>query len=241
MTEQPHYPAYWAVVPAAGSGRRMGSDTPKQYLKLHGRSVLEHTLTRLLAHPAISGVVVALAADDPYWPSIEISSGKPVWHVVGGAERCHSVRNALQLLQGEGSAHDWVLVHDAARPCLRHADLTLLIEQLDGHPVGGLLGLPIHDTIKRTDSSATVVETVPREGLWRALTPQMFRLGTLARALDQALDDGFLVTDEASAIEHAGLQPLMVEGQADNLKITRPQDLQLAELFLLQQSQEQEE
>ncbi len=231
-------PRYWALVPAAGSGRRMGSDTPKQYLKLHGRSVLEHTLSRLLAHPDIAGAVVVLAAGDPYWPSIDIASGKPVWHVVGGDERCHSVQNGLQRLAREGGDDDWVLVHDAARPCVRPSDLDRLIQGLRDHPVGGLLALPIHDTIKRADQAQQVVETVPRDGLWRALTPQMFRIGALSAALDRALSDGFLVTDEASAMEHAGHAPCLVEGEPDNLKITRPHDLALAELFLARQAEE---
>lgn len=223
---------FWAIVPAAGMGTRMGSDVPKQYLKLGERTVLEHVLARLGNHPRISGVVVALAEDDPYWPELHPDSAAPVYPVTGGAERCHSVLNALNALPEEAAADDWVLVHDAARPCLRSADLDRLLDTLVQHPVGGLLGLPVADTMKRTDEEGRVLETVPRENLWRALTPQMFRLGPLRAALQQSLDHGCLVTDEATAMEYCGYRPLMVEGHSDNIKITRPEDLALAELYL---------
>ncbi len=226
---------FWAVVPAAGSGRRMGAELPKQYLPLHGRTVIEHTLERLASHPAIAGVVVVLAADDRHFESLGLSLRVPLWRADGGAERCHSVRNALTLLTTRAGDDDWVLVHDAARPCLRHADLDHLLERLEAHPVGGLLGLPVADTMKRTDADGEVVETVSRERLWRALTPQMFRLGMLRAALDDALAAGELVTDDAAAMERLGHRPRMVEGHGDNLKITRPQDLALAELYLQQQ------
>ena len=225
---------YWAVIPAAGVGKRMQADRPKQYLELHGRTVLEHTLSRFLDHPRISGVVVALTDGDPYWQELAISHPKLVT-ASGGEERCHSVLNALQVLRARAGADDWVLVHDAARPCLRREDLDHLIETLAYHPVGGLLGLPVADTMKRTAADDTVVETVPREHLWRALTPQMFRLGELRTALDSALQNQRLVTDDASAMELMGKAPKMIEGHGDNIKITRPQDLMLAELYLAQQ------
>jgi len=226
---------FWAVVPAAGSGRRMGAEMPKQYLPLHGRTVIEHTLERLASHPAIAGVVTVLSGDDERFDALGIHLRVPLWRAAGGAERCHSVRNALDVLHPHADADDWVLVHDAARPCLRHADLDRLLESLEGHPVGGLLGLPVADTVKRTDATGDVVETVSRERLWRAMTPQMFRFGMLRDALDDALAAGELVTDDAAAIERMGHRPRMVEGHADNLKITRPQDLALAELYLQQQ------
>ena len=225
---------FWAVIPAAGVGKRMGSDVPKQYLPLHGKTVIEHTLDRFLDHPAIAGVVVAISAGDEYWAELGLSM--PHLHVVtGGTERCHSVLNALDYLEGIAKATDWVLVHDAARPCLRDTDVQQLIDTLAEHAVGGLLGLPVSDTVKRTDASGRVETTVPRDNLWRALTPQMFRLGDLRQALSAALEQGVLVTDDASAMEFVGKAPLMVEGHADNIKITRPQDLPLAELYLHQQ------
>lgn len=224
----------WAVVPAAGSGRRMGSDIPKQYLSLRGRRVIDHTLLRLANHPLIAAVVVAVASDDPYW-SVPAGAASPIQSVIGGAERCHSVLNGLDRLGDLAASGDWVLVHDAARPCLRHEDIDRLLDGLGNHPVGGLLGLPVADTVKRTDAEGSVLETVPRERLWRALTPQMFRLGVLRRALADAVAGGRVVTDEAGAMELAGFRPKMIEGHADNIKITRPGDLPLAELFMQQQ------
>lgn len=225
-------PKYWGIVPAAGIGSRMQADRPKQYLPLAGRTVIEHTLERLAGHPALAGTVVALAADDKYWPDIRVGLQVPVEEAEGGAERCNSVLNALMALQSRARPDDWVLVHDAARPCLRREDIERLMGELDEHPVGGLLGLPVADTVKRTDAEGAVVETVDRRNLWRALTPQMFRYGELREALVHALDRGWLVTDEASAIELAGKKPQMVEGAPENIKITRPGDLALAEFFL---------
>ncbi len=229
-------PKYWAVIPAAGVGKRMQADRPKQYLALHGRTVLEHTLVRFLDHPHISGVVVVLTDGDPYWQELAITHPKLVT-APGGKERCHSVMNALQVLRGQAAEEDWVLVHDAARPCLRREDIDHLIHALSDHAVGGLLGQPVADTMKRTSADDAVIETVSRDHLWRALTPQMFRLGELYEALDSALKNHQLVTDESSAMELAGKAPKMVEGQGDNIKITRPQDLRLAELYLAEQQE----
>jgi 2-C-methyl-D-erythritol 4-phosphate cytidylyltransferase len=231
-------PRFWAVVPAAGAGSRMSAALPKQYLSLLGAPIIAHTLERLCTHPRISGVVVALSPGDPHWPGIHQPPGCPLWSVDGGVERCHSVLNGLRRLSAQAAADDWVLVHDAARPCVRRADLDLLIDTLHDHPVGGLLGIPVADTLKRTDALGEVLETVPREGLWRAATPQMFRIGALGAALQGALARGQLVTDDASAMELAGQRPLMIEGHPDNIKITRPQDLGLAALYLQQQAQE---
>ena len=228
---------YWAVIPAAGVGKRMQADRPKQYLELHGRTVLEHSLSRFLDHPQISGVVVAVSDGDPYWRDLGIEHPK-LAVASGGEERCHSVLNALEVLRAQAGAEDWVLVHDAARPCLRREDLDHLILTLSEHPVGGLLGLPVADTMKRTAADDIVIETVAREHLWRALTPQMFRLGELHDALDMALKNNRLVTDDASAMELAGKAPKMVEGHGDNIKITRPQDLVLARLHLAQQEKD---
>jgi len=225
-------PRCWAVIPAAGVGARMQADRPKQYLPLLGKTVIEHTLQRLLLHPHISGVVVAISSDDGWWPEVKIEAGKPLWVAAGGDERCHSVLNALQTLSAQAADQDWVLVHDAARPCLRSADIDELIRRCEAHPVGGLLAVPVKDTLKRADAAQTVQETVDRDRLWHAQTPQMFRLGELRDALQQALDANALVTDEASAMERAGHAPLLVEGHADNIKITHPEDLALAELYL---------
>ncbi len=235
MNSSKRLPEWWAVVPAAGVGRRMGGERPKQYLELHGRRVIDHTLGRLAAHAGLRGLVVAIGAEDEFWRPPDLA--RPLETVIGGDERCHSVLNALEHLADRAGEDDWVLVHDAARPCLRGEDIDRLLSELSEHPVGGLLGLPVADTVKRTDTRGEVLETVSREGLWRALTPQMFRLGLLRRALREALDANEWVTDEAAAIERAGYRPMMVEGHADNIKITRPQDLALAALYLAQQEE----
>ena len=228
MTE----PRYWAVVPAAGVGRRMGSAIPKQYLSLAGLSVIVRTLDTLLSHPRISGVAVAIGADDLWWNSIRLDTGKPLLRVNGGEERCHSVLNALYALRERAAPEDWVLVHDAVRPCLRSTDLDVLMETLKDDPVGGLLAVPVRDTMKRANADGRVSATVDRAALWHALTPQMFRLHVLLNALEQALEQGLLVTDDAAAVEALGLAPRLVEGRADNIKITRPEDLALAEFYL---------
>jgi 2-C-methyl-D-erythritol 4-phosphate cytidylyltransferase len=224
------------VIPAAGAGRRMQSSVPKQYLSLLGRAVLAHSIGRLAAHPAVCGITVALDAYDAYWDKLDLGLDVPLERVNGGEARCHSVLNALGALRKHADADDWVLVHDAARPCLRADDLRRLIDTLSDHPVGGLLAVPVHDTMKRADHGGQILDTVPRDGLWHAQTPQMFRLEALFKALRHAVDGGIAVTDEAMAIELTGARPLLVEGHADNIKITRPDDLALAEFYLQQQS-----
>ena len=228
---------FWAVVPAAGVGRRMGGEVPKQYLPLQGRRVIDHTLQRLLNHPLIEGAYVALSPEDAYWQECEHAADGRVMRVAGGEERCHSVLNALNELSSVAERNDWVLVHDAARPCLSTGDLDHLISSLREHPVGGLLGVPVQDTLKRVSASGDVDETVPRSDLWQAYTPQMFRLGLLTEALAEALSKDQLVTDDASAMELAGYRPLMVEGHAGNIKITRPADLELAAFYLARQAE----
>ena len=222
----------WAIVPAAGSGARMGSDVPKQYLKILGKTILEHTVERLASHPQISGVVVAVASGDKHWDTLKFETDKPVIKTLGGAERCHSVKNALYEVTAHAGDQDWVLVHDAARPCLRHEDLDNLFKQLSSHMVGGLLAYPVKDTMKRADDKHRVIETVERGGLWHALTPQMFRLHLIRKVLNDAINKGIVVTDESSAMEQAGYQPKLVEGHADNIKITTPGDLAVAEALL---------
>lgn len=234
MTE----PSFWAIVPAAGIGRRMGGAIPKQYLPLCGRAVIDHVIERILLHPSIDGLYLALSEDDGWWADTEFAGHPDLVRVAGGAERCHSVLNALEAAAARADPADWVLVHDAARPCVRRGDIDRLIQMLRSHEVGGLLGMPVHDTMKRTDAADRILETVERTHLWHAFTPQMFRFGLLLDALRRALEVGFLVTDEASAVERAGLRPIMVESRADNLKITRPEDLPLAAYYLEQQARE---
>ncbi|MFZ5466973.1 MAG: 2-C-methyl-D-erythritol 4-phosphate cytidylyltransferase [Pseudomonadota bacterium] len=223
----------WVVIPAAGIGARMAADRPKQYLMLGGRTVLEHTLACFADHPRVRGIVLAIALDDPFWPDLMLDVELPVHVVPGGDERSGSVLNALDLLAALGQPSDWVLVHDAARPNLAREDLDRLVAEVEQDAVGGILAVPVRDTMKRADGEGRIARTEPRDGLWHALTPQMFRLGLLRESLRQALEEGVQVTDEASALEQAGLRPLLVEGRADNIKITRPEDLSLAEFFLM--------
>lgn len=216
----------------------MGAEVPKQYLPLRGATVLECTLSRIMGCPLFVATVLVIAAGDTHWPRIAARFAERSLIVVqGGAERCHSVLNGLRALAGRAAPRDWVLVHDVARPCVRIEDIQHLIEQLRDHPVGGLLGTPVTDTKKSTDVAGNVTETVRREGLWRALTPQMFRYDMLSRALQAVVERGATVTDESAAMEMAGYAPRIVEGNADNIKITRPQDLALAEMYLQQQEQ----
>ena len=223
---------FWLVIPAAGIGARMAADRPKQYLQVAGRSILEHTLQRFLDHPALRGVVVSLAADDPYWPALAVASDPRIRRAAGGRERADSVLAGLETLKNEGAADDdWVLVHDAARPNLAVEDLQRLLDSLADDPVGGLLAVPARDTLKRAGADGRVQETVDRSVIWQAYTPQMFRLGALRQALAQALRAQVAITDEASAMEWAGLAPRLVEGRADNLKVTRPEDLQYLQVL----------
>ncbi|MBF0218260.1 MAG: 2-C-methyl-D-erythritol 4-phosphate cytidylyltransferase [Gammaproteobacteria bacterium] len=225
-------PRRWAVVVAAGVGKRMGSELPKQYLSLAGKPLLHRTLAPFLASPLVDAVVLVLAANDPYWPQLAISHAK-LHCCTGGAERSLSVANALTyIVSQQGQAQDWVLIHDAARPCLSEGDLERLIITLTNHPVGGLLASPVADTLKRANDRAEVVATVDRSHLWRALTPQMFRLQLLQQALVAVQAAGVAVTDDASAVEYLGLRPALVLGKSSNLKVTLPADLLLAEQIL---------
>jgi len=220
-------PAFWAVIPAAGVGARMAADRPKQYLQLGGRTILEHSLDCFLDHPCLKGVVVSIAADDPYWPGLACASDTRIQRAAGGRERADSVLNALLLLHAQGAAdNDWVLVHDAARPNLARDDLDRLLGELANDPVGGLLAVPARDTLKRADANGRVSATIDRSTVWQAYTPQMFRLGALHRALADSLGADVAITDEASAIEWSGQAPRLVEGRTDNIKVTRPEDLE---------------
>jgi 2-C-methyl-D-erythritol 4-phosphate cytidylyltransferase len=222
----------WALVPAAGSGRRFGGDVPKQYLHAAGKPLIGHALEALLAHPQTDGVVVALAADDPHWPGWTTLHGKPVVTCVGGVERADSVLAALHALP-ENVAHDaLLLVHDAARPNVRGGDLSKLIAAANTQRDGAILAAPVRDTLKASDADHRIEATVPRAGLWRALTPQAFRRDLLQRALQAAQAAGVTVTDEAMAVERLGLHPVLVEGREDNLKVTTPADLALVEFLL---------
>lgn len=223
---------FWVVIPAAGIGARMQADRPKQYLQVAGKSILEHTLQVFLGYPGLRGIVLSLAVHDEWWPQSELCGHPAIRVVEGGKERADSVLNALRALQASGAgAQDWVLVHDAARPLLSRRDLGELLRLLKDDEVGGLLAVPARDTLKRTDADRRVAATLPRQEVWHALTPQMFRLETLSQALELALQQAVAVTDEASAMEHAGHAPRLVQGSSLNFKITTPEDLQLFTLL----------
>lgn len=209
----------------------MGADKPKQYLPLLGKTILEHTLERLLALPQLRGLVVVLSATDDIGSGLGVMSHPLVRVVDGGRERCDSVLNGLMALRGQLSDSDWVLVHDAARPCVSRCDIVALLSELSDHEVGGILATPVSDTIKRV-SAGEIETTVDRSVLWQAQTPQMFRFGLLYQSLERALQSGTVITDEASALENAGFSPAIVEGRRDNIKVTRPEDLPVAELIL---------
>lgn len=230
-TDAPAQVQFWCVVPAAGRGTRFGGEIPKQYLPLAGKPLLLHTLDRLAAHPRIAGLVVALAPGDMHWPQLTQVAGKPVRIAEGGDERADSVLASLHAFAHEVRAEDFVLVHDAARPCVRGDDISRLIER--GVPAGGaLLAAPLRDTLKRADAENRSLATEPRESRWRALTPQLFRHGELVAALESAQAAGIAVTDEAMAMERMGHHPLLVEGAEDNIKVTTPADFALAEFLL---------
>ena len=222
--------SYWAVVPAAGVGKRMNADRPKQYLELAGFTVIEHTLSRLLQSAIFSDIAVAISTEDPFWPELPIAQHAHIITAPGGKERADSVLSGLQAIGGKANEDDWVLVHDAARPCLTTDDIHRLIETLKDDEVGGILALSSHDTLKHTQGN-DILETLDRRTIWRALTPQMFRYGMLKSALEKTAGD-IRITDEASALELMGFKPKIVEGRPDNIKITRPEDLALAQFYM---------
>lgn len=222
----------WAIVPAAGTGVRSGLDIPKQYQLLLGKPMLHHVLDVLSSHPDIDGICLALAAEDTRWAGIHKWHSKTLRTCIGGAERSESVLLAITSLQDVLGKEDFVLVHDAARPCLRFEDLNNLIEQASTHPVGALLAGKIKDTVKRADHESQVEGTLDRSLLWRAFTPQMFPALSLQRALQHAKQEGVQITDESSAMERLGLSPLLVEGSDDNIKVTLASDFALAEAIL---------
>ena len=228
--------AIWAIVPAAGVGKRMGAEIPKQYLSICGKTILHHTLERLGRVRAISGLVLVLRPDDKTPISAEVPENLSVRIARGGEERCHSVLNALKILESELAPDDWVLVHDAARPCFRPSEVDGLIDVVAKHDVGGLLATPVSDTLKRANDEGEVAGTVDRTELYRALTPQLFRFHVLNRALRLAADQKRIVTDDSAAVESLGLSPVIVPGSTDNIKITEESDLLLAEVIMQQQN-----
>lgn len=225
----------FAVVPAGGTGTRMGMPLPKQYLSVNGRTLAEHTLSRLLSLARIEKVIVATAKDDLWWPQLGVAHHPRVQSALGGDTRAASVLSCLELLSQQAKDSDWVLVHDMARPCIRLSDIEKLLQVCEAQ--GAILALPVTDTIKQADNDH-IAATLARDAIWRALTPQCFPLGALRDALRDGLARNLPITDEASAMEAQGWQPRLVEGRADNLKVTLPSDLPLLRFYLAQQEEE---
>lgn len=225
---------HWCVIPAAGRGSRFGGETPKQYLQVAGRSILLHTLDALLSHPRVAGAMLAVADQRFGFDLGDDLHGKPLRRCLGGATRAESVANGLAALPAEVAADDIVLVHDAARPNISHADLDALFAAADKHADGAILAAPVRDTLKRADAGGAIIATEPRASLWRAFTPQAFARGPLRAALAAAEARGIDVTDEAMAMELADVQPRLVEGSEDNFKITTRADLARFEFLLAQ-------
>ncbi|MBL0141230.1 MAG: 2-C-methyl-D-erythritol 4-phosphate cytidylyltransferase [Betaproteobacteria bacterium] len=223
-------PKIFALVPAAGQGTRMGDALPKQYLPLAGHPMMFHSLAALAAVERIEHVIAILSPLDRHWGAHDWSAfpDKIEALFAGGESRGRSVANALALLEGRLSPDDWILVHDAARPCLAPELVEQFLDEVGDDPVGGLLAMPVADTLKRVEESMRVGETVPREGLWRAQTPQMFRYALLRRGLERNPD----ATDESQAVEFLGQMPRIVQGENANLKVTFAEDLPLAQMIL---------
>lgn len=232
MTVGPKSARYSAVVPAAGIGKRFGSAVPKQYLPLHGTTVIERSIGLLLSVSRLEHIVIVVHPDDCRWRELAVCSDPRIDIAIGGNERCHSVLNGLHHLQQKYGNSEWALVHDVARPCCSRDDIEKLIDQLEHHPVGGILAVAASDTIKRVDAARQIEETIDRAWLWQAQTPQLFRTRLLLDALNHCIGMGMTVTDEAQAIEALGWQAQVIEGARSNIKITRPEDLALAEFFL---------
>lgn len=227
---------YWAIIPAAGVGQRMANaGLAKQYLRLVDKTVIQASMSCFLQHPKISAIVVALHVEDQSWSKLNFTLDKPIYTVTGGDTRAHSVQLALQRIMSDANDDDFVLVHDAARPCLQCSDLDLLINELTQEEVGGILAAPVSDTIKQANTSNTKAEiasTIDRSKLWKAFTPQMFRVAILKKALMYCFENNIQITDEASAVEALGLRIRLVRGREDNIKITRQEDIAFAEAII---------
>lgn len=231
-----HFNSLTVVVPAAGVGKRMLANCPKQYLTIGDLTILEHTVNRLLSHPAISKVILSISHADDYFRDTSLANHKNVITVFGGEERVDSVLAGIKAI--DIKTDRWVLVHDAARPCILLDDIDALINSCRIHDIGGLLATPVRDTMKHSTSlgqNLQVKNTLDRTTLWHALTPQMFKTEELRLAIEQARADGVEITDESSAIEYVNLPSMLVPGRSDNIKITRPEDLALARFFLAEQ------
>lgn len=222
----------WALIPAAGIGTRMKSELPKQYLEIDGKTILEHSLSKFLEHPSIDKVVVALHPNDNHWAKIKIANHSKIITVEGGATRAESVLNGLKAIQQQHQQDDWVMVHDAARPCLDAGSIDALIQAGKESKHGAILAIPSVDTVKLANANQKIDKTLNREQIWLAQTPQYFPVQILADAIKTGLEQGLAITDEASAIEAQGMHPALVIGTRKNIKVTQPEDMMLASVWL---------
>ncbi len=221
----PEAVSYWVVIPAAGFGERMQFDKPKQYIEINNKTIIEHTLEHFISRDDIKGIIVAIAREDSCWSALKVAEDHRISTITGGADRYQSVLNSLRALSEKAEENDWVIVHDAARPCLSRTMIDRLIKRVGDHDVGGILALRCRDTMKQVDDKRRIERTVERDRLWHAQTPQMFRYEKLFKALSKALEEQHTVTDEAMAMELSGYQPLVIEGPPDNIKLTYQEDI----------------
>ena len=225
-------PAIWAVIPAAGVGRRMAHSVPKQYLKVQGKTILEHSLDQLCRCEFVAGVAVGIAANDDYWDLLEIKNEKLLGSYLGGIERIHTVMKGLEFLSGWAAKEDWVMVHDAVRPCVALEDINRLVDQARRLNRSAILATPVIDTVKKVTTQGGIQATLNRDELMLAATPQLFPIARLKQALQSAVDRAILSTDESAAVEMLGDSPLVVRAERSNIKITTSEDLPIAEMIL---------
>ncbi|MFT5396253.1 MAG: 2-C-methyl-D-erythritol 4-phosphate cytidylyltransferase [Gammaproteobacteria bacterium] len=223
---------YWVVIPAAGVGSRMGVDKPKQYISINNKTIIEHTIDCFIDREEIEKIIIAISKEDEFWPTLAISNHEKIITAPGGEERYQSVLNSLQALSGKAENSDWVMVHDAARPCLNQSAIDRLIIELRTHDVGGILAMPCRDTMKRANDTGEIDKTVERDLLWHAQTPQMFKYGMLLSAIEDALKNKTVVTDESMAIERMGFKPMLIHGHQENMKLTHKDDIEPLKAYL---------
>ena len=223
---------YWVVIPAAGIGRRMGSNVPKQYVSVNGKTIVEHTIDNFIGRKEIENICIAISESDKHWPALPISKNKKIITTIGGSERYESVYNALCALKDKANDDDWVLVHDAVRPCLKKSIIDRLITDISSNDVGGILALPCFETMKKVNNNRHIEETINREIIWRAQTPQVFKYKKLLLAIEKAINENIHITDEAMAMELLNYKPIVIMGDEKNIKITHQIDLKHLELFL---------
>ena len=223
---------YWVVIPAAGIGRRMGGDIPKQYVSVNGKTIVEHTIDNFIGRKEIENICIAISESDKFWSALPISKNKKMITTMGGSERYESVYNGLCALKDKANDDDWVLVHDAVRPCLKKSIIDRLITDVSSNDVGGILALPCFETMKKVNNNRHIEETINREIIWRAQTPQVFKYKKLLLAIENAINENIHITDEAMAMELLNYKPIVIMGDEKNIKITHQTDLKHLELFL---------